>query len=44
MTWFVHGEADLAVAPRVRSGAMAAWAMIEPNFPEAAEIPCEVDR
>lgn len=44
MTWFVHGDADLAVAPRVRRGAMAACAIMEPIFPDAAEMPWEVER
>jgi hypothetical protein len=32
------------VAPRVRRGPMRTWAMMEPTLPEAAEIPCEVER
>jgi hypothetical protein len=44
MTWFCHGEALVAVAPRVRSGAMADCAMMEPILPEAAEMPWEVER
>lgn len=43
-TWLSQGEVLVLVAPRVRRGAMAAWAMMEPTFPEAAEIPWQVDR
>jgi hypothetical protein len=43
-TWLSQGLASLAVAPRVRRGAMAAWAMIEPNLPDAAEMPWQLER
>jgi hypothetical protein len=45
MTWSCHGLAPaLALAPLVRRGAIAAWAMMDPILPEAAEIPCDVER
>lgn len=45
MTWLSHGLGLAFVGwPRVRSGAMAPWAMMEPIFPEPAEIPWEVER
>jgi hypothetical protein len=45
MTWFCHGLALVfEVAPRVRSLAMAAWPMIDPIFPDPAEIPWDVER
>ena len=39
MTWLSHGLGFEEVAPRVRRGAMAPCAMMEPIFPEPAEIP-----
>jgi len=43
MTLSCHGLAAAPVAPDaaplVRRGAMAAWAMMEPILPEAAEMP-----
>jgi len=43
MTLFSHGLAAAPVAPGlaplVRRGAMAAWAMMEPTLPEAAAMP-----
>lgn len=44
MTWFCHGEALFLVAPRVRRGAIAACAMMDPILPIPAEKPWDVER
>ena len=48
MTWFCHGLAARPVepdfAPRDARRAKPACPMIEPIFPEPAEIPWEVER
>jgi hypothetical protein len=45
MTCFSHGVAEEpGGAPRVTKRPNAHWAIMAPTLPEAAEIPCDVER